>query len=420
MSQSGLQSRAPTVFLSFTGLLEPLGRSQILAYLEGISEHFAVTVVSLEKTSDLADERELYLLGERCKKSGITWEYRKFRHSPPVLATAVNMLVLLSATVKIVKFRRPSVLHARSLLPAIVGMAIAKTGRLPLVFDMRGLWPEEQISTGRIRRRSLLHRILVAAEDFCLRESESVVSLTEAALHHRDSPLVRNRTARKTVVIPTCVDLDKFTMREEKTIGPLVHGCVGSVLSGWYRVDWLRTWIETVSAEDENALFEIVTRDNLKTVLTKLNLPEHLLHKVSIFSRKSDEMPETIRHHDLSLLFYSSGELSKIARSPTRMAEVLATGIPVVASSGVGDVDSIILDHQVGVVLEGGNPNQMRAAHKRLNLLLRDPLLSQRCRDTARDLFSLESGVGKYVDIYNDLVMGRKAPITGVSDRPKL
>ena len=408
MSQSSLQSRAPTVFLSFTGLLEPLGRSQVLAYLEGISEHFAVTVISLEKTADLADERELYLLGERCKKSGITWEYRKFRHNPPVLATAVNMLVLLSATVKIVKVRKPSVIHARSLLPAIVGMAIAKTGRIPLVFDMRGLWPEEQISTGQIQRRSLLHRILVAAEDFCLRKSESVVSLTEAALNNQDSPLVRNGTAGKTVVIPTCVDLDKFTMREEKTIGPFVHGCVGSLLSGWYQIDWLRTWIETVSAEDENALFEIVTRDNVRTVLQKLNLPDHLLHRVSIFSKKSDEMPETIRHHDLSLLFYSSGELSKIASSPTRMAEVLATGIPVVSTSGVGDVDSIILDHQVGVVLEGGNPNQMRIAIEKLNLLLNDPLLSQRCRDTAEALFSLRRGVAKYVDIYNGLAIGRE------------
>ena len=408
MSERSTPSRVPTVFLSFTGLMEPLGRSQVLAYLEGLSDYFAVTLVSLEKTTDLADARELFLLGERCREAGITWEYRKFRHYPPVLATGINMLVLLWATLRIVKIRQPRVLHARSLLPAIVGMVIAKSGRIPLVFDMRGLWPEEQISTGRIQRHSLLHRTLVAAEDFCLRESESVVSLTEAALHHRDSSLVRNGTARKTVVIPTCVDLDKFTMREEKTIGPLVHGCIGSVLSGWYQVDWLRTWIETVSSEDENALFEIVTRDNVKTVLARLDLSEHLLHKVSIFSKKSDEMPETIRHHDFSLLFYSSGELSKVASSPTRMAEVLATGIPVIASSGVGDVDSIILDHQVGVVLEGGNPHQMRAALEELNLLLSDPQLSQRCRDTARDLFSLESGVAKYVNVYNNLLMGQE------------
>jgi len=414
-SQHTVHSRAPTIFLSFTGLMEPLGQSQVLPYLEGLSKYFKVTVVSLEKYADLIDSREVDRLRERCEASGITWLHTRFRHEPRLLSSAVNLLSLLSVAMRSVRFRRPRLLHARSLLPAIVGMSLAKTLRIPLVFDMRGFWLEEQVTAGRLARGKAVHRILAAAENFCLRESAALVTLTKESLHHGNSPLVLSGTVRKAAVIPTCVDLDKFPQKQNEKVGPVVHGCVGTVLSGWYRIDWLTTWIRTVSTEDETALFEIVTKDDPRTVLNKLELPSHLLPRVSIFGKKSHEIPAVIRRHDLSLLFYAGGQLSEVARSPTRMAELLATGVPVVATGGVGDMEEIISQHNIGVILEGGNQNQMRDAFEKLNILLTDPLLSQRCRETARELFSLQTGVRRYAEVYDAVIATENRASTAAS-----
>lgn len=41
--------------LSYTGMLEPLGRSQVLIYLSRLSDEYAFTLVSFEKPADLAD-----------------------------------------------------------------------------------------------------------------------------------------------------------------------------------------------------------------------------------------------------------------------------------------------------------------------------------------------------------------------------
>ena len=42
-------SRVHTLFISFDGLTDPLGQSQILPYLIGISRDYAITIISCEK-----------------------------------------------------------------------------------------------------------------------------------------------------------------------------------------------------------------------------------------------------------------------------------------------------------------------------------------------------------------------------------
>ena len=59
-------------------------------------------------------------------------------------------------------------------------------------------------------------------------------------------------------------------------------------------------------------------------------------------------MPSLVRSHTASVLFYAGGSISELGRSPTRLAEVLACGRPVVANPGVGDVEHVIRQNRVG------------------------------------------------------------------------
>ena len=66
-----------------------------------------------------------------------------------------------------------------------------------------------------------------------------------------------------------------------------------------------------------------------------------------------------------SVMFFTDG-LSKLGSSPTRMAEILGCGLPVVANDGVGDVARIIREYRVGVLAEGPEPEAMAAAWSEL------------------------------------------------------
>ena len=40
------------LFLTYDGILEPLGYSQILSYLKELSKNYSITIVSVEKEND--------------------------------------------------------------------------------------------------------------------------------------------------------------------------------------------------------------------------------------------------------------------------------------------------------------------------------------------------------------------------------
>ena len=42
-----------TLYLTRNGLMEPLGQSQVLSYLRGLSHDYEITVISHEKAEDL-------------------------------------------------------------------------------------------------------------------------------------------------------------------------------------------------------------------------------------------------------------------------------------------------------------------------------------------------------------------------------
>ena len=43
------------LYISYDGILEPLGRSQILSYLKALSSEYRIHLISFEKRKDLSD-----------------------------------------------------------------------------------------------------------------------------------------------------------------------------------------------------------------------------------------------------------------------------------------------------------------------------------------------------------------------------
>jgi glycosyltransferase involved in cell wall biosynthesis len=246
----------------------------------------------------------------------------------------------------------------------------------------------------------LIHRAIVAAERACLSSAAGVISLTHAAVEHLKDIYPKELADQRLVVIPTCADLDRFTPLAERKSGPKVHSCIGTVLSGWFRTEWLAAWLAAAATHDPKARFEIVTRDDPLEVRLAIDPDGCLVDRLTITPRKSKDMPDAVRGHDLSVMFYAGGEISELGRSPTRMAEILGCGLPVVANDGVGDVARIIEKYRVGILVDGPTPEQMTAALLALDELMADPDLPTRCRAAAEEVFSLSGGTGAYAELY--------------------
>lgn len=392
-----------TLYLTRNGLLEPLGQSQVMAYLRGLSNKHSITLITYEKPKDWEDVTAINRVRAECDAHGIQWLPQRFVSRPKIIAPFFSMIRMVWLVRREVIRSDIRLIHARSYIPAAVALIVSCITRVPFIFDMRALWPEELIIAGQLRRGSLIHRGIVAAERACLAKSAGVISLTHAAAAYLKSVYPVELKNQRLVVIPTCADLDRFTPSVIKRDGPNIHGCIGTVLSGWFRTDLLASWINVVAVRDPTARFEIVTRDDDFLVRKALDPMNNLAKRLNIGSQPSKDMPDALRAHDLSVMFFSSG-LSKLGSAPTRLAEVLGCGLPVVANKGVGDVAEIISENDVGVIIEGESEEDIHKAFDTLNKLMQDTDLSIRCRATAKTIFSLESGTEAYGNIYTEIL----------------
>ena len=389
-----------TLYLSRNGLLEPLGQSQVFAYLRGLSRDYNITLITYEKDEDWADKARLQKARRDCKDLGIRWLPQHFRQRPKIVAPAFSMIRMVWLVRREVRRRGIRLIHARSNIPAATAIAVSWITGVPFLFDLRSLFPEELITARRMRRGSFLHRAIIWAERVCLAKSAAVISQTHVAVNHLKSVYPTELKNQRLVMIPTCADLDRFTPPLDRPSGPTVHGCIGTILSGWFRTDWLAAWLSAVAQNDTDARFEIVTRDDADRVRVALDPMNKFGDRLTIGPRPSEEMPTAVRGHDLTVMFYAGGEVSELGRSPTRMAEVLGCGLPVVANEGVGDVADIIRRYNVGVVVKDGSQAAMMAALDELKALRSDPNLPSRCLKAAEEVFSLQAGTEAYRKLY--------------------
>jgi len=390
----------PTLYITRNGLLEPLGQSQVLSYLRGLSLLYSVTLISFEKAADLADTAAMARVRADCRAHGIRWLPQRLHLRPRGIAPAWSMVLFLWLCLREVSGGRARLIHARSYIPAAVALLVNRLTGTPFIFDMRALWPDEMITAGRLRRGSRSHRAIVAAERACLRRAATVVCLTHAAVDHLRAVYPQHLAGQRIVVIPTCADLDRFVPAAVPVTEPRVYACLGSVLTGWFRIDWLAGFFAVVAARDPDARFHIVTRDDPAAVRAAFGTGSGLQQRLDIHPMPPERVHAALQRHSVNVMFYAGDEISERGRSPTRMAEGLGCGLPVVANAGVGDVAQIVTGHRVGVLATANTPEAMGKTLDALLDLWSDPDLARRCRAAAEEIFSLTNGTSAYADVY--------------------
>ena len=89
------------------------------------------------------------------------------------------------------------------------------------------------------------------------------------------------------------------------------------------------------------------------------------------------------------------------AAMPTKIAEFLASGRPVVVNKGLGDFDRYLTDFNAGIILTG-EPGDTLSKAQQLVSLLSDPQLPARCRELAETYFDIDRGVTSYLKLYTE------------------
>ena len=110
-----------------------------------------------------------------------------------------------------------------------------------------------------------------------------------------------------------------------------------------------------------------------------------------------DELPIYLSVSDVSI-FFIQNTFSKQASSPTKHAELMGLGIPVIANSGIGDTDSIIMNSDSGVIINLEDSSSIIKCINNIDLV--STFDKKLIRERGRKIFDLHEGVKRYKEIY--------------------
>lgn len=408
------------LYLSYDGMTDPLGQSQVLPYLIGLTkEGYRFTLVSCEKKERFEQKKSIIQL--ICTTNSIDWHPIHYTKTPPVLSTIYDIHKLNKKVKQLHKVKNFSLIHCRSYITALIGLGFKQKHGVKFLFDMRGFWADERID-GKIWSKNKfpynkIYNFFKKKELVFVNQSDAIVSLT----HEGKKEILswNNVTIKPSniTVIPTCADLDLFdyskTSNEEyikiKNEFNLIDSnyiltYLGS-LGTWYMVKEMIDFFTTLKSIKPSAKFVIYTADDFniaKTIINDKNLnPNDFIFK----TLNRNEVANYLSIADLSISFITP-LYSKKASSPTKMGELLGMGVPIVCNNNVGDVEKIITENNCGTIVREFNHNAYLNALKELEQNL--TINKEELRKGAQAVFSLEKGITDFLTVYTNILDGEK------------
>ena len=390
------------LYLSYDGALDPLGQSQILPYLGALARRgHTHTLISYEKPRRMADAGHRRRVVAGMQEAGIQWRPLTYHRSPPVLSTAWDLSLGWREAQRNVRVGRFDLVHVRSYPCVLIARRIRSRYGIPYVFDMRGFYAEERVDGGLWRKGGPLFRLAKRLEAGFFRDAAAVVTLTDAS-----EPIVRARVrdASSDVpvhVIPTAVDLDRFDLGPGSDPPHLMY--VGSV-GTWYLLDeMVDLAARFLDREPGGRVTFLVNGDatEVRAAATRRTVADRIHVRSTDHAGVAIELQTAAA--TMALIRPSP---SKVASAPTKFAESLAAGAPVIVNAGVGDVSDVVHEEGVGVVFDPAAADPAGEALDRLFTLLRDPRHRERCRRVAERHYNLEHAADRYDRVYQEAVVG--------------
>jgi glycosyltransferase involved in cell wall biosynthesis len=412
------------LYVSHTGMTEPLGQSQVLPYVEGLARGgWKIEIVAFEPPG--ASPTEIESVRRRLSDARIdySWMRRSRSHRFAVKVQEANRAFFRLLTLAIA--RRPQIVHARSYLPAAAAaLATALSPSRPrLIFDVRGLLGEEYVDAGHWSPTSFRYRLLKQVERRLFSAARGVVVLTERHRRwlHEEARLLDRRTPIE--VIPCCVDVDRFRAlpgdraraRERLGAGERFVLTYSGTLGSWYRAADMARLFSAVRSR-RPALFAIYSHSDpteIQAALRSLGVPAD---DVRVMAIAPVDMPRFLAGADAGVSFITPC-FSKLGSSPTKVAEYLAMGLPVVMNRGIGDSD--ILMNETRAVVDAGTLEAHEIHRAADRLLELESSAAAEARRVATENFALgEVGVARYKRLYERVAFAGSPPPAMVAQTP--
>lgn len=415
---------AKALYICYFGVREPLVRTQVIPYLRELKKggHEMILLTFEPDLSKNWSKEQIARQRQDLLAEGIDWQCLAYHKRPSALATAYDIFRGAARVSGLIRKHNVDILHGRVHVPTLMGALARKLSRRKpkLLFDIRGFFPEEYTDAGIWPEVGLIYRTVKRVENWLFEESDAFVVLTRKAREILFPDRIgakmedTDERGRPVAVIPCCVDLEerfsvdrealRAKVRNELALGHRRVFVHAGALGGLYLTDEIAGFLGTARHRDQNTFAMFLTQSDPDLIVPLLRERGFSENDYFVGRVSPDDVPGYLCAADAGLSFVKAGYATQ-SRSPTKIPEYLACGLPIAANSGIGDVDELVRRNGVGVLIDGFTEE---AYTRSIEELLQLGDIGDRCRRTAEEEFSLELvGGPRYRGVY-DRILQRK------------
>ena len=387
------------LYISYDGLTDNLGQSQILPYLNRISKNnFKFHLITCDKQEKLLKRKEH--VNHLLANADIDWRYAVYHKRPPMVSTWYDLRTMHKIADEIVLSKDIQLIHCRSYPAMSIGLKLKRKFGIPLIFDMRGFYPEERVEGGIWNLSNPLYKWVFNRikknEVQYLEESNAIVSLT----HNGKKELLERGLQienSKIWVIPCAADYDHFKVIDSiPKENEMVY--LGSTRT-WYLLDEMLSFFKVFKEAQSTWKLRFITTDNKDRIIKKAKELGILESDISIAPCLREDLPKELNKAKFSL-FFIKPSYSKTASYPTKMAESLACGLPVICNENVGDLDIFAERHPFikAIKIDQNEFEKVSQSFESWNIFSPYAI-----REKTEGECGLDGAVDLYLDIYKKL-----------------
>jgi glycosyltransferase involved in cell wall biosynthesis len=308
-----------------------------------------------------------------------------------------------------IRIKRYDLIFATStpLTVAIPGIILSFLRRVPMVFEVRDLWPEVPIQIGVIKN-SLLIKFLRWFEAFTYRHSNHIIALSPGMAK---GILATGVAIDKVTMIPNFCNLDFFKPEKsninnlgklEYNNNPIIAYC--GAISYANNLELIIHAAEKLQKMNNPAIFVIAGEGSLKPKLEKLTKVKKLKNVVFLGKINKYEVVELYRKAIACLILFKNLPILS-TNSPNKFFDALAAGRPIITNMG-GWIGNLVENYKIGFSLENDNPQAIIEAVEKLTSMNKNQLeeMGQNARELAAEKFNREDMVEKLEMVFKKAI----------------
>jgi glycosyltransferase involved in cell wall biosynthesis len=322
----------------------------------------------------------------------------------------------LSAALRGLTLPRPDVIIASSpqLLVGLSGWWLSFTRRVPLVFEVRDLWPESLVAVGAGQENSLLHTALSKIARFLYERANLIAVVTPAFKEH----LIRRWRvpAGKIEVIENGVETDLFksadvqvahAVRADLGAESRFMVCYVGTMGMAHGLETLLDAAATLQRENPKVLFLLVGEGAEKERIKALASSRQLANVKFLDQQPREKIPALISASDACLVLLKKTDVFKTV-IPTKMLEFMSCERPVILAVD-GQARQIVEEAGAGLVIEPENAASLAQAILQLssNPELRE-VFGKKGRSYIVEKFSRSRTAERYIEVLSALIDPRR------------